>query len=234
MSMALVGTYLRQRAASPMRLVMFGVLTLFTVGACVAMRDPGPLAGVAVYLALLVASGAIGQDVSSGVLQLTLSRPLTRREYVLSRWLASALGATALFALMWAMALAGIAARGGTMNAAAFAVQFGEGVAAAFGVSAVMVALSAMVPGLGDLAIWFVATTSAAIAQQAGPLTGRPWVTRAGHELALTLSPALPLDGLRGEPVSWALVAAYFSTVTLALAVAVWFTNRRELSYANG
>lgn len=234
MSAALVTTYLRQRAASPMRVVMFAILTLFTVGACVAMRDPNPVAGVATYLALLVAAGAIGQDVSSGVLQLTLSRPITRREYVLSRWLASGLGASALLALMWALALAGIAMRGGAMHPAQFALQFGEGVAVAFGLSAVLVALSAMAPGLGDLAIWFVTTTSATIAQQIGPLIGKPWVTRAGHEIALTLSPTLPLDGLRGEPVSWALVAAYFSTVALALGVAVWLTNRRELSYANG
>lgn len=234
MSVALIETYLRQRASSPMRVTMFGVLALFTVGACAAMRETSPLAGTASVLALFVGAGAIGQDVSSGVLQLTLSRPLTRREYVLSRWLASGLGATVLLALLWALAIAAIAARGGTFAPAAMAVAFAEGVAVVFGVSAVIVGLSALAPGLGDLAIWFVTTTGAGILQQVAPMLGRPWIGTVAHEVALTLSPVLPLGGLRGEPVTWAPVAAYFSTVALSLAVAVWAMNRRELSYANG
>ena len=35
----------------------------------------------------MIAAGTIGQDVSSGVLQLLFARPVRRSEYVLSRWI---------------------------------------------------------------------------------------------------------------------------------------------------
>jgi len=61
-------------------------------------------------LTLILAAGIIGQDVSSGVLQLVLARPVTRREYVVSRWLSvSLMGgllASAQVLIAWLLLLA--------------------------------------------------------------------------------------------------------------------------------
>ncbi len=231
----LVLTSLRQRLTSPMRLVFAALLAFFTIAIAAAMRGLQPLDNVASTLALVLTAGAIGQDVSSGVLQLTFSRPLTRRDYVLARWLAGGLGAAALSLCVLAAAAAAIAARGGTLEAPAVAALAGQQVASALGTAAVIVMLSSLAPGLGDVALYFMASISLSVAQNLGAWKQWAWMERGATELQHTLSPALPLDwATRHADVPWAALVTYASAVTLALAVAVIAVNRKELSYASG
>lgn len=234
MNATLVATFLRQRASSPMRLLIAVAFGLFAVGAAAAFRGLQVLESMGGPLALLVTAGAIGQDVASGVLQLSLSRPVTRSEYVLSRWVAGGLGASALFAMMLAASCAMVLARGGDLSAGPVLELAVRNVAAAFGLAAVIVALSSLAPGLGDLALWFLGGASATIAQNLGTFRRWTWLEIAGHELERTLSPSLPVAWMHGGAVGWAELAAYASTVVLALAVAVLVMNRKELSYASG
>jgi ABC-type transport system involved in multi-copper enzyme maturation permease subunit len=54
------------------------------------------------YYGVVFAAGSIGQDVSSGTLQLLLARPVTRPQYVVNRWLGAGLLATAWHTTMLA------------------------------------------------------------------------------------------------------------------------------------
>ena len=99
MQWTLIETFLRQRLGSPMRILItlfffsFPLLfAVFTSNLNVVQNAAGPFA-------LILAAGAIGQDVASGVLQLVFARPVARAEYVLARWLACVLGASTLCAL---------------------------------------------------------------------------------------------------------------------------------------
>ncbi len=234
MNPTIVLTFLRQRFTSPMRLVFMGGIGFFSVALSAGMGVLQPFDQLAGMFALILTAGAIGQDVSSGVLQLTFSRPITRRDFVVSRWLAGGLGASVLFLVLLAAACAAIVARGGHLEPGAVAVLAGQNVAAAFGTAAIVVMLSSLAPGLGDVALYFMSLASLTVAQNLGAWKQWAWMELGAVELQHTLQPALPLAWLQGGDVPWAALATYASAVTLALAVAVIVVNRKELSYASG
>ena len=136
-----------------------------------------------------------------------------------------------------AAALVAMAALGAFLLAplAALALQ---DVTLALACAAVVVLLSALVAGLGDLgvylALWLALVVSGGIAQ------GRGWTVAdaAIHEVYITLMyPELQphfswLTG-HGAPL-WAELAMLASTITLCLALAIVAVNRKELSYATG
>ena len=88
MNATLLLSFWRQRFTSPIRLVLLAVAFGVPLLILVFMPSAGftPL-GDTTGLALIFAVGMIGQDLSSGVLQLLFARPVRRAEYVVSRWL---------------------------------------------------------------------------------------------------------------------------------------------------
>src|ERR1043166_4430499 len=79
------------------------LICVSTLGAAAITGTLSPLGGIASPLALILAAGAIGQDVSSGTLQLLLVRPVSRPSYLVNRWLASGLGALGLTLFVFAL-----------------------------------------------------------------------------------------------------------------------------------
>ncbi len=233
MNPTLVTTFLRQRLTSPMRVILLMFLFGGPLMLAILTRSLIPLAGGAAQVVLVFIAGAIGQDVSSGVLQLTFARPVSRPSYVLSRWLAASL-ATTLFVLM--QVLVGTFAlmlRGTPVEALDAARIVAESAAMAFAGAAVMLALSACFNGLGDVGVLLLCFISA---QVLGGLAGQMhWdvvvvITRFVSE---TLFPKLDLRWMFGQGgVPWSELASWSSTLTLGLGVAIWRLNHRELSYA--
>ena len=236
MNRTLVVSFLRQRLTSPLRLVMLGFSFVSPLGMIAFTKQLGMLEGSPAWFAFILAAGAIGQEVASGVLTLTFARPVTRQAYVLSRWAGAGGFAAALGLAQIAVGLMAIAARGGPLpQGADVAALVLECVLVSFTASAVMVMLSSFVNGLGDVALWATGMAIALFATGIAQVKDWPALARAAQELQLVLIPSLHAGWLFGvgEPQPFALISV-LSTLAASLAVAVWVVNRKELSYAAG
>lgn len=235
MNPTLLRAFLLQRFTSPMRL---GLTSLFTFFPLVGVAFSGQLAligGIAGPLAVLYAAGAIGQDVSSGTLQLLLVRPVTRPAYVLHRWLGAVLAASAVVLLTLLCAVLLMFLRGTPPGAIELTRFVLEAVTTIVGHAAVMILLSSLAGGVGDLALYAGSLFVAQMLVVLGTWQQWPWLLRACAEV----------QGVLGAKMSWAWLGAgmapsafdivsWASTVTLALAAAIAVVNRKELSYASG
>jgi ABC-type transport system involved in multi-copper enzyme maturation permease subunit len=231
----LIVAFLRQRLTSPMRLGLIVLATLFPLGGVAIVGSMSVLSGIAAPLALVFAAGAIGQDVSSGTLQLLLVRPVTRPAYLVNRWLAAVIGALGLTLLMFALGTLVLMLRGTPPAASELMRMSLESTASASGNAAIMVMFSTLVGGLGDVGLYFASLIVLQMLGAVGQFKQWPWLERASTELQGVLAPQLSFAWLlQHTPVSWFAVASWASTITLALAVGIARLNRRELSYAAG
>jgi ABC-type transport system involved in multi-copper enzyme maturation permease subunit len=232
---ALVKAFLRQRLSSPLRLML--ILLVMAPGILMSAftRSLGSLGDSGVWFAFILAAGAIGQDVSSGVLQLTFARPVSRPSYVFSRWLAAGGFGAALALAQIAIAAALVLARDGRPELGDTLTLILGNVLASLTMAAVIVMLSSLVNGLGDVALWFL--TFVSLQMGTALATAKNWtgVQRVIGETMGLIHPQLHLGWLvgRGEP-SWFELVSLFSTLALALAIAVRAVNAKELSYATG
>ena len=235
MNPTLIAAFLRQRFTSPMRAGLLAIVTVFPLGGAILMGTLAPLSGIAGPLALILAAGAIGQDVSSGTLQLLLVRPVSRPSVLVHRWLAAVLAATAITVLTLILGSVSLVLRGTHPDALDLIRMVLESLCSAAGSAAVMVMLSTLVGGLGDLGLYFAALFLSQMFEGLGTWKGWGWLVRACAEVHGALSPQLSWEWmLHQTPPSWFALASWASTVTLALAVGIARLNRRELSYAAG
>jgi ABC-type transport system involved in multi-copper enzyme maturation permease subunit len=236
MNPTLVLSFLRQRLTSPMRIVLIGMSFFTSLGIVAVTRQVGTLEGASAWFALILAAGAIGQEVSSGVLTLTFARPVSRASYVFSRWAGAGGFAAVLGLVQIAAGLMSIVARGGTLpggaDLAALAI---ECVLLAFTAAAVMIMLSSLLNGLGDVGVWAIGSTVAAFIGAIAQAQQWTAVARIAEEVQLVFLPKLHVGWIfgAGDSQVFALVSV-LSTLTASLAVAVWVVNRKELSYAAG
>ncbi len=236
MNATLVVALWRQRLASPIRLALlaaaFGI-PLLTVA---FLRGAGlSVLGNSQGLVLILGAGMIGQDISSGVLQLLYARPLRRPEYVVSRWLGVASASAGVSMLQVAFAYALMGARGAAPAAQEILLFAAARTLECIGLSAVLALLSSLVGGFGDLALYALASMGAGVVQMAGQVKGWPWVDRLGTEILGSLMPTVDLARLiASSPLPWYPIVAYASTVVLSIALAIVVVNHKELSYASG
>ena len=235
MNATLLRAFLLQRFTSPMRL---GLTSLFTFFPLVGVAFSGQLAllgGIAGPIALIFAAGAIGQDVSSGTLQLLLVRPVTRPSYVLHRWLGACLAAGMVVTLTLLCGVL-LALLHGTPPDLLGVVRLAlEAWCAIAGHAAVLVALSALVGGLGDVALYAGTFFVCQMLTVLGTWKQWAWLLRASREIEGTLGAKLSWAWLgAGMAPSAFEMASWASTITLALLVAILLVNRKELSYASG
>ena len=238
MNRELILSFLRQRLTSIMRLALLS-MTFFFPFLVFTFAPTSPLsllAPNAANFALILSAGMIGQDTSAGVLQLVFARPLSRAEYVFSRWLAAAAGAAALMLLQVALVSAIVAARGEPRPPSEWLPFAMESALQEIGVVSVMTLFSALVPGLADLGLLVLASLGAALMSVLGQAVQRlAFLVRIAEELQRFTSPQLPLvRWLDGDAISWFALVSYLSTVTLCVALAIVIMNRKELSYASG
>jgi ABC-type transport system involved in multi-copper enzyme maturation permease subunit len=235
MSATLILATLRQRLTSPARVVfllLFGWMPMIPL--LIAPRAGFAALGDCQFLALTLAAGMIGQDLSSGTLQLLLARPVTRAGYVFSRWAAVAAGTVAIVLLQALVAALLMTLRGAPVPWDGAALFLASGVLLAAGMAAVMALLSSLAAGLGDLGLLFLLFLSGQVLEKVGMFKSWGWLVRAAEELQHTIGPHLDLAPLfHGQAVPWLAVVTYLSTVTLCLGLAIVVMNRRELSYAS-
>ncbi len=233
MNRTLVLAFLRQRFTSPMRLGLLALLTLFPLAGVAIIGQLSVLGGIAAPIALVFAAGAVGQDVSSGTLQLLLVRPVTRPAYLFNRWLAASLGAFALTALMFALGTLVLLLRGTPAAPLELVRMLLEAATTIAGHAAVLMMLSTLAGGLGDLGIYVGTFFVIQMLSGLALLKQWDWLQRVSTELQGVLGPQLSWAWLAHQtPPSWFAILSWASTVTLALAVGIARLNRRELSYA--
>ena len=235
MNRTLIVAFLRQRFTSPMRVGLLMLVTVFPLGAVAFTGTLAPLAGVASSAALILAAGAIGQDVSSGTLQLLLVRPVSRPSVLVHRWLASVIGALGITLALLALGTLALLARRTHPDGLDLVRMLLEAACSAAGSAAVMVMLSTLVGGLGDVGLF--AAVLILTQMFLGLATIEHWelLARACTEVQGALSPQLSWAWMQHRTApSWFAITSWASTVTLALAVGIARFNRRELSYAAG
>ncbi|NOT33517.1 MAG: hypothetical protein HOP12_05020 [Candidatus Eisenbacteria bacterium] len=223
----------RQRFTSPFRLVLLAFTFLpWHLGALLSHQFQ--VSSEVMLFGFILTAGVIGQEVSSGVLQLVFARPVKRWEYVIGRWLGVALPASAL-AIVFVLSLAGVVSlSGGALEWKSVMRALLEAPFRVFGISAVLLMFSAAVKGLGDLAVWAMVGIVGGIVGGFGGSRGWKWLARAAEELGNFLSPCLSWSG----PFSggtWPLqdAVAWCSTVAICLTIAIVLVNRKELSYGS-
>lgn len=233
MNPTLITAFLRQRLTSPMRLGLIVLMTLFPLGGVAIMGQLSLLSGIAGPIAFILAAGAVGQDLSSGTLTLLFVRPVTRLEYLLSRWIAATLGALGLCLFTYLLATFILLLRGTPPEATALTQLALAAVASTAGSAAIMIMLSTLAGGLGDVGLWFGSMVVIQMFTVLAQFKQWAWLTRACGEVQRVLSPELSFTwAFQHTPPSWFAIASWASTVTLALALANLRMNRRELSYA--
>jgi len=232
----LVLALLRQRFTSPLRLVFLLLLGWMPMIA-ILMAPRGGFAplGDCYFIALTLAAGMIGQDLSSGTLQLLLARPVTRTQYVLSRWIAVAAGAMAVVLLQVLLAALIMLVRGAPVPWDRAALLLGDDALVALGAGAVVALLSSLSAGIGDLGLLLLVFVSGQVLEKVGMFKSWTWLVLGSEELSRVLKPELALAGFLpgGGPAPWLALVSYLSTVTLCLGLAIVVMNRRELSYAS-
>jgi ABC-type transport system involved in multi-copper enzyme maturation permease subunit len=228
--------FARQRLTSPVRLVFLAFMVFLPL--LLALVAPG--VGLQAFkdisgLVLVFAAGAIGQDVSSGVLHLLMARPVSRTEYVLNRWLGASLLAGLVVLFQFGMGVMILTARGAPPGMNEAGLLLGEHLLRCFGMSAVIVLFSSFMGGIGDVGVYFITLFSSFITTQIATLMHRGWLQRMGEEVQGFLGATIPLTGLQqGEPVTAFAIVSYVSTIALCLALAIVILNRKELTYASG
>jgi hypothetical protein len=231
----LIAAFLRQRLTSPMRVGLMLLITMFPLGAAIVMNSLAALGAMGGPLALILAAGAIGQDVSSGTLQLLLVRPVSRPSVLVHRWLAAVIGAVGITLATLALGTLALFARGTHPDALDLVRMVLENACAAAGSAAVMVMLSTLVGGLGDVGLFAAALVFTQLLVGLGMLEHWDVLIRVCTEVQGVLSPQLSWEWMTHHmPPSWFPITSWASTVTLALAVGISRLNRRELSYAAG
>jgi ABC-type transport system involved in multi-copper enzyme maturation permease subunit len=134
-----------QRAMSPPRaLLAFSVLTFPALMLSFAPQFGAQALQSGALFAAILGAGMIGQDVSSGVLQLLFARPVARGEYVLSRWFAVGACAAILVLIQTALGTLVMTLRGfppplGQIGAVAL-----EQMLSAFGIAGVLALFSSV------------------------------------------------------------------------------------------
>jgi ABC-type transport system involved in multi-copper enzyme maturation permease subunit len=233
MNPTLIRSFWLQRLTSPIRLVLLALafgMPLLTVG---LVHGGLSVLGDSWGLVMIFAVGMIGQDLSSGVLQLLFARPVRRSEYVFSRWIAVGAAAAGVALAQTLIAVAFMAARGEAPAPSEIAWLLGQRVLECFGLAAVFTLLSTLVGGFADIALYLVVMLAGGIIQLVGQANHWTVVSRAAEELGQFLNPKLQLAQMVStSPFPFFPLASFLSTVTLCLVLAVVVMNRRELSYA--
>jgi len=219
-----------------------------TISLCVQHVFPEALysqSNSVALLVLIVGSGCIGSQLNDGTLSLTLSRPLTVAQYVMSKWFAVFVASSvAALSQLAAEVLVSLTRTPALINPADVLTNGAERVILCVGLSAVLILLSSLVSGVKDLAFFLVLSMVASLCVGIGQLkvddvpAGWPQLAvsvlcpvcyHIGQAGNFILGPMVDLSSLANIP--WSVVASYFAVIATFLSLAIFSLNRRELPY---
>jgi ABC-type transport system involved in multi-copper enzyme maturation permease subunit len=212
----------------PVRLVLLSAFLFFDVG---LMGAKGSFSSeFSHFYVWVLGAGIIGSDLSSGVLQQLFARPVKRWQYVLARW--AALWAVTLGTVFISYLIVSIyfMAHHVSYPALSLARSFLESMLVCGGTSALMTALSTLLPGNGDAALlvtyWFVQEFLSVFG-----LYDWARVMRTGYNF-VNPTDNIIVNFSKWVPLGENLLATACSTFIL-LTLAGYVMNRKQLSYAD-
>jgi ABC-type transport system involved in multi-copper enzyme maturation permease subunit len=229
--------FLRQRLGSAGTLVALGLLALLAA----LPLNSGQGIGISATLAILIlASGCVSRDIASGAIQMILSRPLTRVEYLFGRY-SGAILAYLIF-LMGTVASAFVlgqllsrlmSTQSGpdfSWPAAGYAVL--DSLSAGALVAAIVLLFSTFLRGWGDVLAFVLAAVLLGSIQGLGQLLARPGLAKAGKIAAENLFPSLSWNPiLHGRDILAEATGQYVLAICAYLTLAAVVFARREFPY---
>jgi len=226
---AMIERFLRQKFESPLVVGTLAVLAL------VVATPPALSAGPARLVALLlIASGAVSRDASSGALQIILARPISRTEYLGGRLLgimaayAIFLAAATIFGLLLSWKLGGMATLLSPALARAFVGALLDGLQVAVLLLFFSTLLASYGDALGYLLLWIAFSTASAF----GTGLGNAGMAQAARKAQENLLPDVRWDTvLAGGDFPIEALGRWVLAVTLCFVLAAAVLSRREFSY---
>ena len=224
--------FARQKFGSPGLVVALGVLALLETFTIAHRAGSGAfsIAGLAIFV---LAAGSVSRDVSSGALQMILSRPIRRTQYLFGRY-AGILVAFAIFLVFTSLlALAVVSIAGpnvaGDVSAGRLAALCGQAFLAGAFPAAILLLFSTFLPGIADVLGLLILT----IVLHVPASIGSP-LARAAEVARDNLVPEVSWDEvLRGQGSALAAAGRWAFALTLYLTLAALVFSKRELPYGN-
>jgi len=224
--------FIRQKFGSPGLVVALAVLALIeTFG--LSQRGGANGLAIASFAIFILGAGSVSRDVSSGALQMILSRPIRRTQYLFGRYV-GILVAFALFLVftsLLAFVVVHLAAPGAAaeLSPARLAVLTGETFLSGAFPAAILLFFSTFLPGIADLLGLLILYMVVHLPDSAGSVLWR--VTEAARE---NMVPDVSWnEALRGQGTALAAAGRWVFALTVYLALAAVVFSRRELPYGN-
>lgn len=224
--------FVRQKFGSPGLAVALAVLALVETFGLAHGAGPSGFT-IANWAIFVLAAGSVSRDVSSGALQMILSRPIRRTQYLFGRY-AGILVAFALFLVftaLFAFAVVNLAApaAAATVSPARLLTLVVETFLSGAFTAAILLFFSTFLPGIADLLGLLILYIVLQLPGGSGTVLTR--VTEAARR---NMIPDVPWRDLRtGEGAALAAAGRWVFALTVYLALAAVIFSRRELPYGN-
>jgi ABC-type transport system involved in multi-copper enzyme maturation permease subunit len=196
----------------------------------------GMVIGNTIMLALIVAAGIIGQDISDGILPLIFSRPIKRWHYVLTKWLTvvfivSALSCVNLFCHL-------LVCYGFTVDIfrAVGTSDLLQIVLMSAGTTSVMLLLSSLLPGAADLGVILLISAACILLMLMQSSLHVPGMEATANVIFAVLYPSFDPGDIHIHSLHSLLsveVGRYFAVVLVCLSGSIVLVNQKELSYGS-
>ena len=231
----MIRRFVRQRFGSAglvVALVVLGLVSLLTVAAQGAAAGFG-MAGWAIFV---IAAGSVSRDISSGALQMILSRPIRRTLYLFGRYFGILLSyalflvATSVLSFLFIHLVVLKTTRGPAVDFSASALAVGAGQAFLTGAfdAAILLLFSTFLPGIADLLGLLLLYLALNLPQ----FSQAPWLKTAGERARENMMPPVEWTRvLRGDGLLGAATGRWVFALTIYLVLAAIVFSRRELPY---
>jgi hypothetical protein len=231
----MIRRFVRQKFGSAGLVVALAVLGFVQL---LGLAARGAAAGfsVANWAILVIAAGSVSRDMSSGALQMILSRPIRRTHYLFGRYLGILLSyglfllATSVLAFLFVHLIVLRTAHGAAADYSTAALAVGAGQAFLSGAlqAAILLLFSTFLPGIADLLGLLLVYLVLNLPQ----VSQVPWLRTAGQRAGENMLPLVDWAGvLRGHGVLGAATGRWVFALTVYLALAAIVFSRRELPY---
>ncbi|MFN3413809.1 MAG: ABC transporter permease subunit [Thermoanaerobaculum sp.] len=234
MNRALVLHTFRQRLFRPVPLVVaLGTFVLPLVASIFEEDDltPEMLPFFVGILSWALAAGVVGREMENGSLHLLLARPLTRSCYLFCRLSGTWLAFFSVVSASWIATIGAVALVGGSLEVATSSARLFSLLLRGTWWIVLISALSTVAPGYSDLGLLLLVIVFPMLPAGLGKLLELGWLEQAGFFVANQVFNEVRIFDWSFSDWDWRALLRYASNLTLVLAAAFWYFNRRELGY---